>query len=596
MNKLDLGAVTAYAMAVEKGYEGTEEEFAALQAESGNNAVRAEAGADRAQQVLDSIPLDFQEVSQGVATLTEDISGYVENEYSGADAGSDIFSSYATTGTMRFCGNKSEVSGRLESVTANVGMGANNQIATVYIYTQDGGIFRKSASFEIVLTHGVKTYKNGADFVLDDVIPAGSIIGLHADTSNQVLAYGVDGTKGYNIADVGAEYFSATPNANYNHGIGMSIRTKPVLEKTVELEGALEETNAGLLKAQKDVEKLKQAEKILVSETSHTVLYYVDADTIVAKIKWTALTVNTGIRLCRDADSTVAASRQDFILPYTGKMGFYKTVGSAYNDTTKTVVAEKDIGIPMIVGREYLIESIREKGNIATLRITDCLTMETAEITSKDVNVGAGWGKRYLIHGGTEVVAQHYISTQPYNAKVMVLGDSFIEGNSIWANKDGRWCALLRDALDGDVFINGQGGAGSGSVLNWLDDYLCDLCNPKYCILHVGVNDGNLAAYTANMTEIIARLKERGVIPVLVKIPPTTGSNSSPIWKDINAWVESSGELYLDECTILTLDYDGATQNAALFNADLIHPNLEGHEKIFNRIKCDLPILFHLQG
>lgn len=73
MNKLDLGAVTAYAMAVEQGYEGTEEEFAALQAESGNNAVRAEAAADRAQQILDSIPLDFQEVSQGVATLTEEI-------------------------------------------------------------------------------------------------------------------------------------------------------------------------------------------------------------------------------------------------------------------------------------------------------------------------------------------------------------------------------------------------------------------------------------------------------------------------------------------------------------------------------------------
>ena len=77
MNKLDLGAVTAYAMAVEKGYEGTEEEFAALQAESGNNAVRAEAGADRAQQILDSIPLDFQEVSQGVATLTEDIANQI---------------------------------------------------------------------------------------------------------------------------------------------------------------------------------------------------------------------------------------------------------------------------------------------------------------------------------------------------------------------------------------------------------------------------------------------------------------------------------------------------------------------------------------
>ncbi len=77
MNKLDLGAVTAYAMAVEKGYEGSEEEFAALQAESGNNAVRAEVAASRAQQILDSIPMDFQEVSRGVATLTQEMAGKV---------------------------------------------------------------------------------------------------------------------------------------------------------------------------------------------------------------------------------------------------------------------------------------------------------------------------------------------------------------------------------------------------------------------------------------------------------------------------------------------------------------------------------------
>jgi len=72
MKRIDLGPVTAYAMAVEKGYEGTEEEFAILMAESGNNALRAEAAADRAEDVLQSVPLDFKEVSQSVNAMQTD--------------------------------------------------------------------------------------------------------------------------------------------------------------------------------------------------------------------------------------------------------------------------------------------------------------------------------------------------------------------------------------------------------------------------------------------------------------------------------------------------------------------------------------------
>lgn len=106
MNKFDLGAVSAYAMAKEKGYQGTEEEFAVLLANSGNNALaaaasakeaaeaaakaaqdaadgvkqavagdatKAEEAAALAQSVKDSIPQDYAAMSQDVAALTEEI-------------------------------------------------------------------------------------------------------------------------------------------------------------------------------------------------------------------------------------------------------------------------------------------------------------------------------------------------------------------------------------------------------------------------------------------------------------------------------------------------------------------------------------------
>lgn len=113
MTRLDLGAVSAYAMAKEKGYQGTEEEFAVLMAESGENALaaaasakeaadaaakaaqdaadgvkqavaddatKAEEAATLAQSVKDSIPEDYAALSEGVAALTEELEsklGYV---------------------------------------------------------------------------------------------------------------------------------------------------------------------------------------------------------------------------------------------------------------------------------------------------------------------------------------------------------------------------------------------------------------------------------------------------------------------------------------------------------------------------------------
>lgn len=71
MLKLDLGAVSAYALAKEQGYEGTEEEFAKLMAESGNNAQRAEDAETRCEEILAQIPLDYQEMVQAAEKSTE---------------------------------------------------------------------------------------------------------------------------------------------------------------------------------------------------------------------------------------------------------------------------------------------------------------------------------------------------------------------------------------------------------------------------------------------------------------------------------------------------------------------------------------------
>ena len=73
MRRIDLGPVSAYGHAVKHGFEGTEEEWAKLQAESGANAQAAAKSAEEAkeaatlaQEVLDNIPEDYASLAARV--------------------------------------------------------------------------------------------------------------------------------------------------------------------------------------------------------------------------------------------------------------------------------------------------------------------------------------------------------------------------------------------------------------------------------------------------------------------------------------------------------------------------------------------------
>lgn len=78
--EIDIGAYSAYAIAVKHGYEGTEAEFAAQLMNSAANGALAQDGAERAEaaaaeaaETLDSIPEDYTELTGEVGQLSEEI-------------------------------------------------------------------------------------------------------------------------------------------------------------------------------------------------------------------------------------------------------------------------------------------------------------------------------------------------------------------------------------------------------------------------------------------------------------------------------------------------------------------------------------------
>lgn len=473
---------------------------------------------------------------------------------------------------IRFSANRCPIDGRLKSITLLCPPTESGTI-TIYLAKASNATAKIYAHFDLTL-HTLPfentVYYNGIDFQYDGVVENGTIFG--AQTSGGArLFYGTDGTGSFTCTDnlwVDSETFKITAPNSYNIGLGYEV-----------------------IATDDDYKNVYKVKNKTVQLTDYK--YYLDGDVINVMFELNALTGK--LNLYRDNQNATKGSRVDFVDFANGKIGFYKPSGNATTETLE-VLQEKALGFSLVVGHQYVAESIREHGTIHTIKLTDACTMQNDSLTISNSDApGLCWGVRGYQEKSCDidVMRSKAFSTQPYGAKVLVIGDSYIEGASIGGYKDKRWCALLREALNGDVFINGLSGAPSAWLVDWLSTYLKDLVNPDYVIVQVGVNDGTLSTYETNMGKIIDLIKNYyHAIPVLVTIPPTVGTASASIWSSINAFVKASGELYIDEALVLSDGYDGASRDSSKFLSDDTHPNVAGHQAIFDRLKCDVPEIF----
>lgn len=73
----DLGAVSAYAIAVEHGYEGTEEEYAAQIAEAGSNAKLAAEAAKTAKEAAETAQAAEERIEAAASELVENAASQI---------------------------------------------------------------------------------------------------------------------------------------------------------------------------------------------------------------------------------------------------------------------------------------------------------------------------------------------------------------------------------------------------------------------------------------------------------------------------------------------------------------------------------------
>lgn len=325
--------------------------------------------------------------------------------------------------------------------------------------------------------------------------------------------------------------------------------------------------------------------------------YYVEGDVIVCKCAVSTLK-DSVLKIFTAVGSGVARGSASFVNFETGEMGMYG--GISATSSALTVRYSKTIGFGLVAGREYVIEMMK-KGKEHTLKITDAYSLESDTLVvmpTGSSDLGEHWGKRsYTVSGGVTVDSFKDYSLQPYECRLLIIGDSFIEGATGFSNHANRYCARMKRLLNGSCAINGFGGASTEQVSAFYEAYCKTLFKPEYVLIACGTNNSNYSSWLTAQKALIASIKAAGSIPVLVTITRRLDYDNLAFIRQANAWIRNeSGELYIDINRITTINYDGETQNTAMFATDKVHPLPSTHEIIVKKALLDIPEVFNLSA
>lgn len=431
-------------------------------------------------------------------------------------------------------------------------------------------------TFFVSVKGATNEYTNGADFNLDYIVRQNEVLGFYNDTHTLFFASGQTGD-GYlikcdNAEPIEGDVFDAEEQTNI-FSIGYKLKTLNIIELS-EKESGGEESGA--------VKKLTPNYVIPNVDELR-----VDSDNYNAVVKTGSSLSSSYIILIKGTTAWAyyLALKVDF---ESGKMGFL----SSYNGSTENYFSS--VSFTVKTNTKYYIESIKTPEGNFIGRITNMFTMESTETSVDSANdIGVPWGKRSCKSNNVTVIKTSNLSTQPYACRALIIGDSFIEGNSIKADKDKRYCYLMKQKLNGSMFVCGQGGAVSSQVNTWLS-YLKEIVCPDYVILAMGMNDTSYSVWLTNTNSTIELIK--GIYPsakiAFVTVTPAGSNYANSEHVKMNEWIRNSGYSYLDAAELISLNNDGVTMDTSKLLSDQVHPTVSSHELIYKRSLIDFAELY----
>ncbi|RGK33583.1 SGNH/GDSL hydrolase family protein [Prevotella sp. TF12-30] len=252
-------------------------------------------------------------------------------------------------------------------------------------------------------------------------------------------------------------------------------------------------------------------------------------------------------------------------------------------------------------GKEYTmsVEKKTEKNSYFNISVTaqdgisaskegigngEVISGDTANEGNGSIN-GYAWGKLsfYTLIGKMKVSDVNFGYPIDINdVKLVVVGHSFIEGNSIPSDKDKRFASLLCSSIgDRKTIILGQGGASVSSIKPHIDKEMKWLKDAKYVLFCIGTNDVDSQATCTGLQYIDDAATKNGIKTIWLTVPPKYGTGDNhPV---INDYIRS--HFCYVEIKDVFYNNDGVLDKN-MFLSDNVHPSIEGHKRIYNLIRA----------
>lgn len=323
--------------------------------------------------------------------------------------------------------------------------------------------------------------------------------------------------------------------------------------------------------------------------------YYLEDDVIVCNCK----NVSGGVlKIFTAVGSGVARGSGCFVNFSTGQIGFYAGLSST---SSQTIKYQRQTTLTFATNRVYIVE-MRKQLKKHILKITDAYSLEYDEYAvfpTGSSDIGEHWGQRsYTADSGITVNSFKNYSLEPYNCRLLIIGDSFIEGATGFAtNYNNRYCIRLKRILQGSCAISGFGGATISQIRSFYNAYCKTIFKPEYVLIAGGTNDTNYNTWQSEISSLIGEIEAVGAIPVLVTITRRLDNDNLNFMQSANDWIRNnSGKRYIDFNIITTVNYDGVTQNTSMFATDKVHPLPKTHEIMTQKALIDVPEIFNIQS
>ena len=261
----------------------------------------------------------------------------------------------------------------------------------------------------------------------------------------------------------------------------------------------------------------------------------------------------------------------------------------------KIILVQTPIPFDPIINGKYLLIVEKNTAKNTNFKLVDLNTSLYVEVINQNVGSGVDGPFISAIAGSFVVNRFRFVTNEPIQSILEIQGDSFVEGSTIADyGIENRYAGKIKTKLNGSCVISGQGGEYAYGLLNKMETDINRFVS-KYVIFAIGTNDNLFAQYTDSITQLINHVKSLGSIPILVTITRRLDTDNLLFLRQANAWVKNSGYKYIDFAKCMSLNNDGETQNESLFFDDHIHPNIAGHEKMFQQVMIDIPEIFDTQ-